>query len=166
MAYVYLHRRNDTLDVFYVGIGLTEDPTHKRAYCKHSRNPYWHNIVNKAGYSVIILKDNITKAAAQEFEIALINYYGRKELLTGSLVNMSKGGNGGSEKGRPGKPHTEEFKLKQSKIHKNKILSEETKKKISTSKKGKAIKQKGKMTEEQLISYRINRAANKAKKKI
>ena len=42
--YVYLHTRNDTGEIFYVGKGKKS-----RASSKRGRNDYWNNIVTKAG---------------------------------------------------------------------------------------------------------------------
>ena len=87
--YVYRHRRNDTNEVFYVGIGKRN-----RAKSKRYRNLYWHNTVNKYGYTVEVIQENITWEEACEFEIFLISLYGRKDLGTGCLVNMTDGGEG------------------------------------------------------------------------
>ena len=56
MAVVYKHTRLDTNEIFYIGIGKTE----KRAFSTYSRNKHWHNIVNKAGYTVEILFAGLT----------------------------------------------------------------------------------------------------------
>lgn len=47
MAIVYQHRRLDTNEVFYVGIGKTE----RRAYSIHGRSRHWSNVVK----SMVIL---------------------------------------------------------------------------------------------------------------
>ena len=65
-----------------------------RAYTKKSRNVHWRNIVNKVGYDVEILYENISWEEACEKEIQLIKNYGRMDLKLGSLVNMSDGGEG------------------------------------------------------------------------
>ena len=43
--YVYVHRRNDTNEVFYVGKGKN-----RRAYSKTGRNQHWCNIANNLNY--------------------------------------------------------------------------------------------------------------------
>lgn len=63
---------------------------------------------------VIILKKNLTEEEAFKHEIYMISVFGRKDLGTGILRNMTNGGEGSS----------------------GRILSEETKLKISNSKKG------------------------------
>jgi hypothetical protein len=90
MAIVYLHRRKDTNEVFYIGIGKDSYRIGRKA----NRNKYWHNIVNKYGYTKELLFKDITWEEAIKKEIELINKYGRKDLKTGCLVNMTRGGEG------------------------------------------------------------------------
>ena len=90
MAVVYQHRRNDTNEVFYIGIGVQKH----RAGKTGNRNKYWHNIVNKYGYTKEILLSDITWDEAIKEEIRLIKLYGRKDIGTGNLVNMTRGGEG------------------------------------------------------------------------
>lgn len=87
---VYQHRRLDTNEVFYIGIGKSLE----RAYKKASRNPHWHNIVNKAGYEVDILVQGCSLSEACEIEIGMIKAYGRHDLGLGSLSNQTDGGEG------------------------------------------------------------------------
>lgn len=90
MAIVYKHYKLDTKELFYVGIGLKE----KRAYSKYSRNDLWKNIVSKHNYYVEIYKKNISYDEAKIIEINLIKKYGRLDLKTGILCNMTDGGDG------------------------------------------------------------------------
>lgn len=83
MAYVYGHYKKDTGELFYVGKG-----TGKRAWTKRSRNQYWHRVVNKHGYVVKIIEDNLTDQEAFNKEIELIAEH------KSSLVNLNEGGNG------------------------------------------------------------------------
>lgn len=85
---LYVHR-NDVKGIFYVGIGSLT-----RAYSTRGRNQYWERIVNKYGYTVEILEDSLTWDEACEKEIYLISYYGRLNNNTGTLVNMTDGGDG------------------------------------------------------------------------
>jgi hypothetical protein len=103
MAIVYRHRRNDTNEIFYIGIGKTI----KRASSKRNRNIYWNRIVNKYSYSIEIIANELTYEDACELEVFLISEYGRKDLGTGLLVNMTDGG-----EGIKGFKHSEEFKEK------------------------------------------------------
>lgn len=77
-------------EVFYIGIGKNI----KRAHSKVNRNKYWQNITNKYDYEVQVLKSDLTWEDACELEIILISYYGRKDLKTGTLCNMTDGGEG------------------------------------------------------------------------
>ena len=107
MAVVYQHRRKDTNEVFYIGIGKTC----RRSQSKSNRNKHWHNIVNKVGYDVDILIEGLTWDEACVKETELIKQHGRNDLGEGTLVNMTDGG-----EGTP-----------------NRILSEESKRKIGQS---------------------------------
>lgn len=90
MAVVYMHKRKDTLEPFYIGIGQKL----QRAYTTNKRNKYWHNIVNKHGYEVEILYENVSWSLAKEIETILIYGYGRKDMGTGTLCNLTDGGDG------------------------------------------------------------------------
>jgi hypothetical protein len=92
MPIIYQHKRLDTLEVFYIGIGKKSN----RAYSKQRRNKYWNSIVNKVGYQVEIIQEVDTWEEACKIEIELISKYGRKDNNTGSLVNMTDGGEGGN----------------------------------------------------------------------
>jgi group I intron endonuclease len=105
MALVYRHRRNDTNEVFYIGIGVSK----YRSTDTHNRNTHWHNIVNKHGYIAEIILENISWEQAQQLEILLISQYGRIDTENGTLVNMTDGGDGWN-----GCIHTDETKLKMS----------------------------------------------------
>lgn len=87
MAIVYLHKRKDTNDVFYIGVGKHK----RRAYSKSGRNQHWHNIVNKVGYFVEIIEQDISIENALEKEKELVKYYG-KTSNGGILVNVTDGG--------------------------------------------------------------------------
>lgn len=119
-AYVYRHRTLDTNEVFYIGIGITK----KRSWSVYGRNRYWHNVVNKHGFTHEIVASDITRDVAKELEMFLIELYGRRDLGTGKLVNMTSGGDGMyglSEDGRRkksekriGTKHSESTKRKMS----------------------------------------------------
>lgn len=94
MSYVYRHIRLDKNQPFYIGIG--KDESYKRAYDKTRRNNFWKNVVAKSDYEVEILMDELTWEQACEKEKEFISLYGRKDLNTGTLVNLTDGGEGGS----------------------------------------------------------------------
>ncbi len=112
---VYQHRRNDTGEIFYIGIGKRQ----KRAYAKANRSKRWGAITNKHGYSVEILLENVSRTEAIYSEMYLISFYGRMDLGTGRLVNMTDGGDG----------------------RENIIVSKETRIKLSTGNKGRKFSQ-------------------------
>jgi hypothetical protein len=92
MAYVYRHIRLDKNEPFYIGIG--SDKYHYRAYDKERRNHIWKKIVAKTEYEVEILFDNIERIEACKKEIEFINLYGKKYNNTGTLSNLTDGGDG------------------------------------------------------------------------
>lgn len=91
MAYVYRHIRLDKNEPFYIGIG--KGSTYERAYekSKTKRSKFW-SYISKKGYEVEILMDNLTWEQACEKEKEFILLYGRKDLGTGTLVNLTIGG--------------------------------------------------------------------------
>ena len=123
MAIVYRHIRLDTNEPFYVGIGVNESRAYEGV---GRRNQMWDRIVNKTNYKVEILHTDLTWEEACEKEIELIAFYGRKNLNKGPLCNLTDGGDGAV-----GLVWTEEHRKKMSESQKGKIISEETKKKIS-----------------------------------
>jgi hypothetical protein len=127
MAVVYIHKRLDTNEVFYVGIGKTT----KRAFDKSKRSIHWKRVVNKTNYIVTILFENLTWEEACQKEIELIKQYGRADLNEGALVNMTDGGEGSLNVNV-----TEETRKKIIESNKKRTISDETKKKISEAKKG------------------------------
>ena len=87
---VYRHINTDTLEVFYVGIG-----NKKRPKSKFSRNRLWNEYVKEnPNYYVEIIAVDLSHEDACELEILLIEEYGRQNLNTGCLVNMTRGGEG------------------------------------------------------------------------
>lgn len=90
MAIVYRHIRKDINSVFYIGIGKSL----RRAFSTKNRNKYWTNIIKKTDYIVEIVAENLSWEDACELECLLISEYGRQDLNTGQLVNMTGGGDG------------------------------------------------------------------------
>lgn len=85
----YYHKRLDNGEIFYVGVGEPNRP-----YEDGSRNPHWHHIVDKVGYEILIIKENISWEEACEWEVSEIKKIGRRDLGLGPLVNMTDGGEG------------------------------------------------------------------------
>lgn len=96
MAVVYTHIRKDNNEVFYVGVGKHKS----RAFDKRRRNKYWYHIVNKHGYNVNITHCDLCIEEAFCIEKYLISFYGRRDLKSGTLVNMTDGGDGTINKSR------------------------------------------------------------------
>ncbi len=75
-------------EVFYIGIGDKYRPNSKK------RSKWWKRVVDKYGYEVEVLKRDLTWDDACELEKILISWYGRIDKGTGTLVNMTDGGDG------------------------------------------------------------------------
>jgi hypothetical protein len=90
MSLVYQHIRQDTGEIFYIGIGESE----RRAHDMKGRNDIWHSIARKTKIIVEIIKKDITREEARSMERKLISEYGRRDKMTGVLANKSIGGEG------------------------------------------------------------------------
>ena len=95
--YLYRHIRLDKNEPFYIGIGtknkLIKNP-YFRSISKYDRNKIWQKITFKTKYEVEILLESNNYNFIKEKEIEFIKLYGRKDLNTGILCNMTDGGNG------------------------------------------------------------------------
>ena len=118
---VYIHRKKTDSTIFYIGIGNS-----KRPYKKEGRSLHWKNTINKHGYYVEIILKSLEWKEACEIEIYLIKKFGRRDLNTGSLVNMTDGG-----EGLQGHIFSEEHKRRISESNKGRKLSEEHMRKLS-----------------------------------
>jgi hypothetical protein len=125
--YVYGHYKPDSMFPFYIGKG-----TKNRAYEKHQRNEHWVNTVNKYGYRVEIMYDNLTEDEAHFLEKELIKHLGRANIGCGTLVNITEGG-----EGVIGYKHTDETKKIISMKNKKWVRTPEYCKKISELRMGK-----------------------------
>lgn len=97
--YVYIHKKADSGDVFYVGKGHSG-----RAKSKSGRNAHWVNVEKKHGFTYDFIGINLTEEEAFSLEIETIKKYRDDGVI---LCNMSNGGEGNS-----GVKHTEETKEK------------------------------------------------------
>jgi hypothetical protein len=135
--YVYAYLRTKDSDTalsgtpYYIGYGKNH-----RAFNKH-RVP-----VPKDKSKIIFLYENLSEQEAKELEKQEISKYGRKDIGTGILLNLTDGGEGVS-----GMIHSDNTKqiMSQKKIGENnsffgKTHSEETRKRMSLAKKGKPAK--------------------------
>ncbi|MDE1767261.1 MAG: hypothetical protein KGI27_13470 [Thaumarchaeota archaeon] len=121
--YVYAYTRKDGTP-YYIGKGKDD-----RAYDGSS-----HNIKPPTNKSqIVFLNQNLPEDKAFEAERLYIAMFGRKDLGTGILRNLTNGGEGPS-----GHRHSVETREKQSWSHKNRQFSESHKAHISAAKKGKS----------------------------
>lgn len=98
--YLYRHIRLDRNEPFYIGIGTKKDnrefrknkSEYERAYITRDRNSLWKSIVSRTEYTIEILFETNDLELIKQKEIEFITLYGRKILGTGSLANLSGGG--------------------------------------------------------------------------
>ena len=126
--YVYVHRRATDGRVFYVGKGKG-----KRSEDISNRNLYWHNIVNKHGFTAHIIIRFKQEECAFSFERALIKHYGRD-----NLCNLTDGGDGacGAKRSQETIEKIKIARSRQESPNKGKKLSESHKNAISRAKTG------------------------------
>lgn len=91
---VYMHRKASNGEPFYIG----KTKRHKcgefsRVYLK-GRNKIWNNIERKHGFVAEIIAHCINDVEAQRLEMELIKGIGRLNLGTGTLTNLTDGGDG------------------------------------------------------------------------
>lgn len=118
------------------------------AYLREDKTPYYIGKGSRYRYSnrskndikppkdksrIIFLKKNLTEDEAFKHEKYMISLFGRKDLKTGILHNKTDGGEGNSNFSKLRRENI-------SKVHKGKKLSNETKNKISESRKKANIK--------------------------
>lgn len=82
--YVYLHSHMDDGTIFYVGKGKG-----RRVSAHQRRSKHWKNTVAKHGCLAEIIMDFDHEACALSWEVAIIKYIGRQ-----NLVNHTDGGEG------------------------------------------------------------------------
>lgn len=123
MAYVYRHIRTDKNVPFYIGIGT--DKTFKRAKEKSRRSELWKKVAVKGDYDIEILFDGISWEDAKKKEQEFIKMYGRIDLKTGTLCNMTDGGDGTLNK-----IFSKEYRAKLSAKAKSRVVSDAQKQKL------------------------------------
>lgn len=87
---VYLHKRNDTGKIFYVGKAKKQCNTYPRSINRYNRSQHWKNIVAKVGFTCELAFSNLTNEEACKWEVLLIKMY----KINSKLVNIADGGEG------------------------------------------------------------------------
>lgn len=87
--FIYVHINVVTKEVFYVGQGVNS------RFKGGSRGKWWRDTARKYGVEIDVIVDNLSKEEANQLEVCLIKYFGRKDLGSGTLVNHTDGGDGG-----------------------------------------------------------------------
>ena len=118
--YIYFHKRADDGVIFYVGIGVG-----RRATAVKNRSDFWKRIVEKHGYTIEYPHKDISQEEAKQLEVHYISVFGRLDKGTGTLCNMTDGGDG-----RVGYECSEETKEKMRKAATGVKFTEDRKKKI------------------------------------
>lgn len=154
--YIYAWLTPDTNEVFYVGKG-----SKNRINTSYRTNKKCMDIVNKYGFNNIIkikLSENMSEMQAYDMEKYWISYYRNNSNILTNICDSGIGSKGyysklsdkekilhaEISKSFLNKHHTEETKKKMSESAKGRIVSEETRKKISESSKGRPGYFKGK----------------------
>lgn len=130
--YTYAYLREDGTP-YYIGKGKGD-----RAFVKHRRKK---NLSVPPKERILMLKQNITEEEAFKHEIYMIAVFGRKDLGTGILRNLTNGGDGtsGIIPWNTGKKLSKEHCEKLSIVGKGRKKSEEHKRKIGEANKGKSV---------------------------
>lgn len=85
--YVYAYLRQSDNSPYYIGKGKDS-----RAWSKN----HGHVMVPRDESKIVMLYENLTEGDAHRIERELIKKYGRKDLGTGALLNLTDGGEGSS----------------------------------------------------------------------
>lgn len=147
--YTYAYLRTDGTP-YYIGKGKG-----RRAWSKQRKGCKPPSDLSR----ILILKENLSEEEAFKHEMYLIFVFGRKDLGTGILRNLTDGGEGSSgsvrsedfKKSRSGKnhpfhgkPRSEEVRQRLREVNLGKVLSQETKEKISAGHKGRRFSEEHK----------------------
>ena len=135
--YLYVHFREDKSEAFYIGIGSKyRKRDYDRAMCYKKRSEFWKKVCNKTRYSVMIISESDNKQEIINQEINYIKLLGKKKNKSGSLVNITDGGEGMSG-------HsviwTEEMKNKIRLANSKRVISDSTREKLRVALKNRGV---------------------------
>jgi hypothetical protein len=128
---VYFHYTKETDTVFYVGIGTGYRPNRISG-----RSELWKRMVDKYGFYSKVIHSELTWSQACEYEKEYIKKFGRRNVNTGFLVNLTDGGDGTPGcTWNSGSKRTDEQRMKISQALKGRKVSPEAIKKSVEAKK-------------------------------
>ena len=93
--YVYALDRADKQEICYIGKGCGDRKDFHAKIGSRHYNKILRSIFNKTEVTARILVDCLAEEAALSMERELIALYGRKNIGTGILANLTDGGDGG-----------------------------------------------------------------------
>ena len=125
--YVYAYLRKSDNTPYYIGKGKG-----RRAWEKHPGIT-----VPLDPSKIVFVEKNLTNVGACAIERRLIEWYGRKNLGTGILLNKTPGGEGGIGGSKKGRKVSQQTRIRLSEAGKGRVVSELTRQKLSLSKTGK-----------------------------
>jgi len=92
--YLYRFIRLDKNEPFYIGIGTKHRNKYTRLWDIKTKSNIFKKIINKTQFTTQIILESDNYSFIKEKEIEFIKLYGRKDLGTGILSNLTDGGEG------------------------------------------------------------------------